>query len=484
MKKQILNDALNEIKEEYIFDAKFGADIKIIKFNRKKIITAVACFVLVLLMVPAVIFGNKYFDFWPTDISSSDAQSSSTEFEHLTESIESSNDQESSITDENDTSSKTIGSKDKNNNKGNKKPLKPYNLFSSGYISASELAGFFAGREDNSTTAYDIVYYPSKSDINPPKIPTSPTVTLYKTPIGLESDVSQFSSFIDRYINKAGLIFCQSLTKPEIENGPTYLLSATNNLTNNRSVEFNQTEFYNILSFTNYNVDNSGKNNFVFQGITICVDQRQSDQEIIKSLTPLRNKMSEFFGCNFTKTFVTRDYSGLYEETLVDSIRIEFKTDDSEGIEQKIHLYFDNFQNHKDDIVTQDIIYDVKHVSFYEERAVGILDNVKLATVRRISLTEAETLLKMGYTFGGHSCYYCQSLQDPITFDTYDYVGFVYLTSNYIFEDGSSHNFPFYVFYKYIKTEKNGKLCYAKTYVPAFEVSGIEEYFLNKHSKH
>ena len=36
---------------------------------------------------------------------------------------------------------------------------------------------------------------------------------------------------------------------------------------------------------------------------------------------------------------------------------------------------------------------------------------------------------------------------------------------------------PFYTFYKQIGTSPGGNPIYAKTYVPAIEVTGMEEYF-------
>lgn len=100
-----------------------------------------------------------------------------------------------------------------------------------------------------------------------------------------------------------------------------------------------------------------------------------------------------------------------------------------------------------------------------------------------ISLSDAEALLYNGYVFGGHSCNLCMAAQDKISFKGYDYVGFEYVfgrTAGGELTDGV----PFYTFYKQIGTAKNGNLIYAKTYVPAIEVSGYEEYFEAQTEKH
>ena len=43
---------------------------------------------------------------------------------------------------------------------------------------------------------------------------------------------------------------------------------------------------------------------------------------------------------------------------------------------------------------------------------------------------------------------------------------------------------PFYAFYKNIGTSANGNTIYAKTYVPAIQVSGYEEYFESQKDNH
>ena len=63
--------------------------------------------------------------------------------------------------------------------------------------------------------------------------------------------------------------------------------------------------------------------------------------------------------------------------------------------------------------------------------------------------------------------------QEAISFEGYDYVGF-----EYVFEGSGKSKYhdelgiPFYTFYKKLYDQ-----VYAKTYVPAIELSGYEEYF-------
>jgi hypothetical protein len=97
-----------------------------------------------------------------------------------------------------------------------------------------------------------------------------------------------------------------------------------------------------------------------------------------------------------------------------------------------------------------------------------------------ISLEAAEELLEKGYVFGGHSCPLCMAEQPEVDFSEYTCVNIEYLPD----EKGEIF-IPFYAFYKYIGETDYGIGTYAKTYVPAVEVSGLENYFnlqTNKHS--
>jgi hypothetical protein len=97
-----------------------------------------------------------------------------------------------------------------------------------------------------------------------------------------------------------------------------------------------------------------------------------------------------------------------------------------------------------------------------------------------ISLKKAEELLCKGYVFGGHSCPICMSEQSPVDFEEYDYVNLEYVRGY----NEYSELIPFYAFYKYIGDDSGGNKVFAKTYVPAIEVSGYEEYFESQAKYH
>ena len=82
-------------------------------------------------------------------------------------------------------------------------------------------------------------------------------------------------------------------------------------------------------------------------------------------------------------------------------------------------------------------------------------------------------MLEKGYVFAP-GCEACISMQPGVDFSDYDYVSFEYLQDA---EAGSNWVLPFYAFYKKIKDNPNGTVTYAKTYVCAMEVPGLEAYF-------
>ncbi len=73
--------------------------------------------------------------------------------------------------------------------------------------------------------------------------------------------------------------------------------------------------------------------------------------------------------------------------------------------------------------------------------------------------------------------------QEKISFRNYDYVAIQYFTGlpN---ESGNAVSIPFYAFYKDIGESENGNRIFARTLVPAVEVSGLKEYFKQQEKEH
>lgn len=471
MKKQLLNDALSEINAAFVYEAKFSDNTKIIKFKWKKVLTAAACFALVVLMIPAIIFGSKNFkySFYSDTDSSTPSLQANSDVDKADDIVEESVDD--IFSSKKQTTSKKSNSKDNQNTP----------IFNGSYFTAAEVASFFGGyKSSGRTTAYKKVYYPKTDAINLSKIPTDKYVTISHTSPGKKYNKAEFENFVEQHINP----ICDELNTPipnyEIIKDSGYNINFS---ANDFEIHLSQGKINNLIIINKYPNDNSGNNNLVISGITVMVDQRLTDSEIINSLLPLRNKLSKLFESNFVKTTIYREYSN-DSNTVLDSLTVNFYNDEKEKIQKSINISFDNIKNYDNDIITNGILYNTYGLSYIEEREPGLADNIALAKVKRISLEQAEELLKKGYTYGGNGCPICQSNQDPIEFDKYDYVGFEYYKPNVKRSDDTFYILPFYTFYKYLNTSENGKLCYAKTYVPAFEVSGVEEYFANKHNSH
>lgn len=221
-------------------------------------------------------------------------------------------------------------------------------------------------------------------------------------------------------------------------------------------------------------------------GERIAIRYEQSDDEIIASLSSIKEKLFDIFDESFKDTKVLRDY----DEDGISSVSVYFYNADDHRLNETsehpvsnhISLYFRNVsvETAEDDLLTY------ARIDYYKYRVKPSKVRTIIAKAKTLSLNEAEKLLEKGYVFGGHSCRLCTGSQDKVDFTDYDYVSFEYLNKP-VGADDDENGFcglPFYTFYKYIGTAKNGNQIYAKTYVPAIEVSGIEEYFEQQTKNH
>lgn len=209
-------------------------------------------------------------------------------------------------------------------------------------------------------------------------------------------------------------------------------------------------------------------------GVPVQIDRRLSNEEMIDSIEPIKEKLFEIFGVSFSDVKIWRkDWPGV--EDSMGSVYIYFYNEDAHylnsfveyPVSDYIEIAFEADATSTGILKASMISYDKNRVDY---------DNV-VTPVKRISLREAEKLLYKGYTFAGHSCPTCVAMNSEVNFKNYDYVGFEYL------QVGSSR-MPFYTFYKEIYVAPNGVKTYAKTYVAAIEVSGYEEYFESQEDKY
>lgn len=212
-----------------------------------------------------------------------------------------------------------------------------------------------------------------------------------------------------------------------------------------------------------------------YNGNDVIASLSMTENELYESLSGFRDALCGIFG-------IELPYHSYYSQSIFFHNGI---THPAENYAPKhdVDVYnFDNFlrvfggRMHKYELTAQIKIYRKDAEDFCPE----------IARAKMLTLEEAEELLYKGYVFGGHTCEYCMSQQDKVDFEGYDYVGLEYVFG----QDYHYYNtvgVPFYVFYKLIKTEEletHTVYTYAKTYVPAVKVSGLDEYFEMQKEKH
>ncbi len=191
-------------------------------------------------------------------------------------------------------------------------------------------------------------------------------------------------------------------------------------------------------------------------GKPLEINPNDSNDEIIDSFSWATERLVELFGIKAYDVNIIRTSDSIYVEILGKSKKT--------SLSSRILVDFQPSE-------TDSSIFSCTYITYRSERAAESDYYTLLGKAKKISLAQAEEMLQNGYVFGGHACGYCMSKQEEVVFDSYDYVGFEYLT-------GTNIRVPFYAFYKKISdTDEYGRAEYAKTYVCAVELSGLAEYF-------
>lgn len=239
--------------------------------------------------------------------------------------------------------------------------------------------------------------------------------------------------------------------------------------------------FYN--QYYSFVIEKSRNNEFGdcdiwLDGELISVDPSQSDEEILASLDAVKDKLFRICGQEFTDAAVIRR-QWEYDSS---SIQIIYYDKSAHPLNEYL-LASDYYRLVSDSIIITVDDRDYQGIgSSADERISAKIQYCKRIVPPRyqvrgkaklISLEEAEEMLEKGYVFAP-GCEACMSMQTAVDFSNYDYVSFEYLQDA---EAGSNWVLPFYAFYKKIKDNPNGTVTYAKTYVCAMVVPGLEAYF-------
>ena len=334
--------------------------------------------------------------------------------------------------------------------------------------SATEIARLFGGNWlAASTKAYKTVYTTDIEYLNIGSVPKDKYLNVYKLKVaGKAADKTELEGLAKQIVPKLANSLGQaepqySIREVDIDNEKKYSVHLE---LGDYALSISQRSTSYSVSFFLHDQQTA------LNGVPVQIDRRLSNEEMIDSIQPIKEKLFEIFGVSFSDVKIWRkDWPGV--EDSMGSLYIRFYDEDAHYLNSYIEYpVSDYIQIAFEADATSEGILKASKIKYVKNRA-GF-DN-EVTPVKRISLREAEKLLYKGYTFAGHSCPTCVSMNSEVSFRNYDYVGFEYRSG-----------FPFYTFYKEIYDAPNGVKTYAKTYVSAIEVSGYEEYFESQKDKY
>ncbi len=359
------------------------------------------------------------------------------------------------------------------------------------HYSAEEIAALFnsKGIDAVATNAYTTVYVSDSKFLNIGKLPTNELIKLYVCNPSCNHTKSQgeLGNFVNGILPELSDFVDTDIPQYEIQD-------ESDDYGDYLRVDFgaypynlHAAQTKKIHRFSLWYTDSK---EIVLDGETVQIDQRLSDSEIINSLQSVKNKLFDIFGVSFTDAKTVRYFNG-HSENGAEAVYVYFYNENAHPlnsvettpISDYIRIYFDNHANLPNEVESNSIL-SAAEIDYYKHRYDPNEYISAFAEHKMISLEDAEVLLYNGYVFGAHICYLCMQLHDKVSFESYDFVDIQYVFGYDTKTGEETFALPFYAFYKNIGTAKNGNLIYAKTYVPAIEVSGLQEYLENQAKYH
>lgn len=322
------------------------------------------------------------------------------------------------------------------------------------------------------TTTYEKVYSPNVEYLYINPIPNDKYVTIYQEYYQKELDKTEVQTLTDKYFPKMAAALNIPLLPYEIKN----VHSDSIDVDGDNPFHFSHSYNKNTIGY------NSGS--IVLNGKPVTVNQAQSDEEIINSISDIKQILCDIFDVNFDAVKINREYTatdnhGASRLTVLFYDSNAHPLNDLAGIRPSSdYISIDFFNN--DDTASDTNLYEVFNIWYRAYRTDNHSPLTAIAKKELLPLEKAEEYLQKGYVLAMGGCSLCQAEQAPVDFTDYDYVSFEYAGG---YEIGDL-TLPYYAFYKNIGTAQNGNMIFAKAYVPAVEVEGYDEYFINKHSNH
>ncbi len=361
---------------------------------------------------------------------------------------------------------------------------------------AEDIGALFGGMNMDaiSTNAYTKVYVPNSERLPITEMLDNEYLGVYQydAPRLQIMNTSKFTQRIDDILPK--LAASLNIAQPEYEiDAEQYELFAKAN-TNSHLImaEMMPELFYFVFSTP------SGRGHLVLDDETVLLDQNLSDDEIITALHGVKEKIFDIFDVSFSDVKIVRKYDSYrtdgaawvyvyFYDQAAHPLNIGLSQSAAENVMHPVSDYieicFKNQQSASEEEHGNSVLYDAS-VMYYDFTQKPEDTYRHIADVKKITLEQAEALLYRGYVFGGHSCPLCMAAQDKVSFEGYDHVGLEYIFGYDDADNTRTLGIPFYAFYKQIGTAQNGNIIYAKTYVPAIEISGCEEYFESQSAQH
>lgn len=478
MNNDIFENAFDSIDDELIAEAK-SPEIRIAARRKKIIISAVAaCVAAILVAIPSV---KVIGDLNDNKFTASDDIEVITEYETVYENASSEQPQIGDTPNEpqsGDNLDENISSGTTNTNDSSDIP-KTYDKLTIDDMPFAD-SNSATLSDGIGTKSYDEIYVPDIKYLYIEPIPIDGYITFYHNESVYDNPPSEeyARAYLDIFLPKLANAFQISPPQYTLEHESymdydEYSAYIILHDKNDYSMLFDHTELYNKINLSHNNV--TFKEDLMIDGQLITVDHTKTDEEIIESLSWVKQKLFDIFGVSFDDAKIIRKYGDTYGDVYVYFYKQKGttlgKTLNQPPSTDYIKIRFSG--NMIDNSILNGSDVDCK-ISRATQTTV-----VEGNTFKLMPLEKAEEYLYKGYVFGGPGCPLCLENQAPIDFEGYDYVGISYSYSSKI-----RSSFPCYAFYKNIATAENGNMTFAKTYVPAVEVEGYEEYFENKHANH
>lgn len=328
---------------------------------------------------------------------------------------------------------------------------------------------------DGSTISYERVFSPNEKYLYINPIPNEKYITIYKGYYEKQISQQEALSLVDEFFPKIAKLL-NTDTPDHIVHSYSSHINIEDKFANNDyygiSMGVTNALNRNTVNFSNF------KNPLTLDNETFYIQKKQSDAEIINSLSNLKIKLFDLFKVSFDDVKVVRHFDNVYDDYIVYLYNAEKhplnKLQGDGPHTDYISIAFNDYENESNDL------YYASNIWYWSFRTKNGSYSKPIAQKNLLPLKKAKEYLSKGYVLAYRGCSVCQDKQSPVDFTNYDYVSFEYKGGINV----GDLTLPYYAFYKNLGTAENGNIIYAKTYVPAVEVEGYEEYFINKHNSH